>query len=306
MTVQLPPDRLLDRTLGDFVIREKLGRGAFGVVYRAEQPTLAREVAVKVLYQSHQKNPLVIERFLREARLASRLDHPFAVHIYASGAEPDGVLWIAMELVHGKALDELLRAQGPIPLLRFAPLLERLCEVVNAAHDQGIVHRDLKPANVMVLSRAGRLSPKLLDFGVAKFLDLATGEFAHGDEERNPHATRAGAVVGSPSYMAPEQWVAPGAVDARTDLYAMGVLTFEALTGRLPFTGATVKAVAAAHARNPLPPLGLAFPVELDAVLARVTAKQPAARPASALEFAAAFRAAAVRAVEKPELLQLP
>src|SRR5205807_3247763 len=95
-------------------------------------------------------------------RLASRLDHPFAAHIYAFGAESDGVLWIAMELVRGTPLDRLLQAQGPIPLERFAPLLERICQVVQTAHDQGIVHRDLKPGNVMVLARAGQLLPKLL------------------------------------------------------------------------------------------------------------------------------------------------
>src|SRR4029079_6109371 len=115
-----------------------------------------------------------VQRFLREARLASRLDHPYAAHTYALGREPDGVLWIAMELVRGTPLDRLLDAQGPIPLERFVPLLDRICEVVHTAHEQGIVHRDLKPGNVMVLARAGRLLPKLLDFGIAKLDDVET------------------------------------------------------------------------------------------------------------------------------------
>src|SRR5688572_3558685 len=114
-----------------------------------------------------------VQRFLREARLASRLDHPYAAHIYAFGAEPDGTLWIAMELVRGTVLSDYLRASGPLPLERFIPLLERICEVVHSAHEQGIVHRDLKPSNVMVLSRAGRLLPKLLDFGIAKAIEGA-------------------------------------------------------------------------------------------------------------------------------------
>src|SRR6186713_2970007 len=159
---------LVGRALGEFIVREPLSSGGFGTVYRAEQPALAREAVIKVLHRRLLGSDTMVQRFLREARLASRLDHPYAAHIYAFGAEPDGLLWIAMELVRGIPLDRLLRAQGPIPLDRFVPLLERICEVVHSAHEQGIVHRDLKPANVMVLERSGRLLPKLLDFGIAK------------------------------------------------------------------------------------------------------------------------------------------
>src|SRR5215212_632418 len=158
--------RLTERVLGDFALRERVGAGGFGDVYLAEQRTLRREAVVKVLRAG---NALEhgIEGFLREAKLASQLDHPYAAHIYAFGAESDGVCWIAMELVRGASLRALLEAQGPMPLERFVPLLERICEVVNTAHEQGIVHRDLKPDNIMVISRAGRLLPKLLDFGIA-------------------------------------------------------------------------------------------------------------------------------------------
>ena len=169
LTSQAAPLSLAGRTLGDFVVKELIGQGGFGAVYRAEQPLLAREAVIKVLHNKHRTDDTIIQRFLREARLASRLDHPYAAHTYAFGAEPDGLLWIAMELVRGTPLSDLLKTQGPIALERFVPLLERICEVVHTAHEQGIVHRDLKPANVMVLSRAGRLLPKLLDFGIAKF-----------------------------------------------------------------------------------------------------------------------------------------
>ena len=151
---------LIGRTLGDFVVREKLGHGGFGDVYRAEQPLLEREAVIKVLSSRHRHSQESIGRFLREARLASRLDHPYAAHIYNFGAEPDGLLWIAMELVRGTSLREILATRGRIALARFVPLLERICEVVHAAHEQHIVHRDIKPDNIMVLSRSGRLLPK--------------------------------------------------------------------------------------------------------------------------------------------------
>ena len=162
------PAPLRGRALGEFVVRAPLGEGGFGAVYLAEQKGLGREAVVKVPHLRHRASPAMVERFMREARLASRLDHPYAAHVYAFGAEPDGLLWIAMERVRGTTLSELLERQTRIPLERLVPLLDRLCEVVQSAHEMGIVHRDIKPANVMVLSRAGRLLPKLLDFGVAK------------------------------------------------------------------------------------------------------------------------------------------
>ena len=166
-------DRLIGRTLGDFTIQDKLGEGAFGAVYRAEQSSLAREAAVKVVHTWKQQHDGIAQRFLREARLASSLDHPFAAHVYAFGLENDGLLWIAMELVRGTPLSVLIK-QGTIPLARFVPFFERLCDVVHSAHEQGIVHRDIKPANVMVISRSGRLFPKLLDLGIAKLRDVAS------------------------------------------------------------------------------------------------------------------------------------
>ncbi len=326
-------EALVGRRLGEFVVREHLSSGGFGAVFRAEQPALAREAVIKVLHTSLRASESLIARFLREARLASRLDHPFAAHIYAFGAEPDGVLWIAMELVRGTPLDKLLEAQGPIPIERFAPLLERICQVVQTAHDQGIVHRDLKPANVMVLVRAGQLLPKLLDLGIAKLAadepgdsgvrpvakgataddrgvppggSAAEGRRGEIDDDHafaetvtpNPHAssdgrlTEEGAVMGSPLYMAPEQWTDAGDVDERTDIYALGILSYESLTGSPPFSGTNRYAIAMAHARTKPPPLGGKLPPALDGVIAIAMAKRPADRYATALDLAAAFRAA--------------
>jgi len=310
---------LLGRRLGEFVIREKLGEGSTALVFRAEQPLLAREAVIKVLGASVRPNDETVQRFLREARLASHLDHPYAAHIYAFGAEPDGLLWIAMEFVHGTPLDKLLKTQGPLLLTRFVPLLDRICEVVQTAHDQGIIHRDLKPANVMVLSRAGRLLPKLLDFGIAKLLaetvepadpgqrePLAPSAVVAMDERvLRAGLTQRGPYIGTAHYMAPEQWLNAAAVDQRTDIYALAVLSFEALTGRRPFEGMTTLELAREHASKPLPPLGGDLPEALHAVLSRALAKRGPDRFASVLEFAAAFRGAAGLTEEPDQLPQV-
>src|ERR1044071_7026949 len=164
-------DDLSGRKIGDFILRERIGEGGFGAVYSCDQPLLRREAVIKVLHRRLRGREIIVQRFLREAQLASRLDHPYAAHVYAFGIEPDKLLWIAMERVHGITLAEWLKTHGPMPLTQFVPFFEHIASVVQTAHEQGILHRDLKPANVMVIERAGGLFPKLLDFGVAKALD---------------------------------------------------------------------------------------------------------------------------------------
>ncbi|HEU5056336.1 MAG TPA: serine/threonine-protein kinase, partial [Kofleriaceae bacterium] len=321
---------LVGRSLGEFVVREPLSRGGFGIVFRAEQPRLGREAVLKVLHTRLLGSGDSVQRFLREAQLASRLDHPYAAHIYDFGAEADGVTWIAMEMVRGTPLDVLLRTQGPIPLVRFVPLLDRICEVVHSAHEQGIIHRDLKPANVMVLSRSGRLLPKLLDFGIAKIEGDEVGvtseslptfpapvaadgtrkewDDLHADTvpiEGSGRLTEAGAALGSPLYMAPEQWNDAGAAGVPSDLYALAVLSFEALTGSPPFTGPNVIALAHAHAGEAPPSIGPGFPPALDAVFGRALAKKPTDRFGSALALAAAVREASGLAGESAALPRL-
>jgi hypothetical protein len=309
------------RRLGDFIVHELLGAGGQGQVYRARQPALDREAVIKIL--SIQTRLGGAERFLREAKLASRLDHPYAAHVYAFGAEPDGLLWIAMELVRGVTLADWLAAEGPIPLERYLPLFERVCEVVHTAHDQGIIHRDLKPSNIMVVSRAGRLLPKLLDFGIAKAtsgsmeaapgragadqpLDVAItpDEAAATIPSGSPNPvkrvvaplgdlTARGDVLGSPRYMAPELWVEATEADVGADIYALGTLTYECLTGTAPFDAPTLFLLARAHATAPVPPLGGDFPPALDGVLARAMAKDPRARYRSVLDLSRDFARAA-------------
>jgi WD40 repeat protein len=280
------------------------------VIYGAEQRLLGREAVVKVLHVRDREAPERVDRFLREAKLASRLDHPYAAHIYAFGAEPDGLLWIAMERVRGTSLAQVLASQPErrMPLGRFVHLLELICEVVHAAHEQGIVHRDLKPANIMVLSRAGRLLPKLLDFGVAKQIGEPgppRGAAPPPAEATELALTQPGAHLGSPFYMAPEQWAEDGGVDARSDVYALGVLTFEALTGRVPFAGGTVGEIARQHTSAEVPALPADLPAALAPVLRGALAKSRDDRPASALAFAEAVRVAAGVAVSVDTLPRL-
>jgi WD40 repeat protein len=306
---ELPP-----RQLGEFVLRERIASGGQGELYRAEQPALGRDAVVKILRLPPDGVEELRARFLREAHIASRLDHPYAAHVYAFGAEGD-TLWIAMELVRGTSMADYLATAGPMPVGRLVPVFDRLTQVVHSAHEQGIIHRDIKPANVMMVSRAGRLLPKLLDLGIARLADAPILEKV---DELTELSTTVAAIaapanvtghrdshLGTPQYMAPEQWVDPRRADARTDVYALGVLCYEMLTGRRPFDGATLMEVARAHARKPVPALGDGFPAEIDAVLTRAMAKAPADRFATPLELAEALRRAA-HVDDEDQLPQLP
>ncbi len=333
-------ENLTGRRLGDFVLRDRIGEGGNGAVYRAEQPLLGRLAVVKVLHHRLRSSEVALQRFMREAKLASLLDHPYAAHVYAFGVEPDdGLFWIAMELVNGTPLDRWLRDHGPLPIAEFIPFFERVAEVVQTAHEHGIVHRDLKPSNVMVIERAGRLLPKLLDLGIAKLHDdaarprrlslnaIPSEPLAPADDDTLPSAldpdatlppaddaaapalgpelTRADAMLGSPPYMSPEQWSDQGAVGPRSDIYALGVVAYECLTGRRPFEASTIVAYATVHATAPVPPLGNGFSDRLDRCFSRALAKEPADRPATALELVAELRIAADLAQAPTDLPRL-
>jgi WD40 repeat protein/serine/threonine protein kinase len=322
-------DDLSGRKIGEYVLREPLDEGGFGRVYRCDQPILGRKAVIKVLHRRLHSYDAQLQRFLREAQLASRLDHPYAAHIYAFGVEEkDGLLWIAMEFVHGITLKHWLRDRGPMPIERFVPFFEYVAEVVQTAHDRGIVHRDLKPSNVMVIERAGRLLPKLLDFGVAKLLDgelppdstqdtikrlrtlvaekvpeevlqeyrvgasTATDPSPSLQSGGQSRLTPDGAPIGTPAYMPPEQWASAVTVGPSSDLYALAVVAFEALTGRRPFEGMSLADRVEMRCEGKVPPLGSGFPLALDQMFQRALAERPEDRWGSALELAGALRAA--------------
>jgi WD40 repeat protein/serine/threonine protein kinase len=317
---------LSGRTLGEFVLRERIGAGGHGTVYRCERRAFGRDAVVKVLRPPRKgaaEDDAEAARFVREAQLASRLDHPYSAHVYAFGVEDDGVRWIAMELIHGVTLGAWLKARGPMPLAQFVALFEHIAEVVYAAHGRGIVHRDLKPSNIMVTEIGGRLLPKLLDFGIAKLFSAPDSpdkeqfdRAATTARLRNappPERTRTssdpasmrltprGAVLGSAPYMSPEQWCDPWSVGLATDIYALGCLAHEALTGRTPFVADGAPAYCDLHLRAQPPSLGGNFPAGVDKAIRRAIDKSPEARHRSALELAAELRAA-LRAEPREQL----
>jgi WD40 repeat protein/serine/threonine protein kinase len=308
-------DDLCGRQLGEFVLLEKLAEGGCGTLYRCSQRLLGREAVIKVLHEPLRGNKEAEERFLREAQLASRLDHHYAAHVYAFGIEPeDGLCWIAMELVSGETLDQWLCKRGAMPLDQLVPLFECIAEVVHAAHECGIVHRDVKPANVMVTERSGRLIPKLLDFGIAKMsheralpppgvspdgavgencdpMGASGGEVTGTDPNAKDRLTPSRAGIGSSAYMSPEQWDDPRTVGPASDIYSLGVLAYKALTGRVPFTAQSQREWHQQHLRAKVPPLGGDLPAALDRIFQRALAKTPEDRHGTALDLASELRA---------------
>ncbi|HEY5951128.1 MAG TPA: serine/threonine-protein kinase [Kofleriaceae bacterium] len=264
---------------GRYVIEARLGDGAMGAVYRARHVKFGRQFAIKVLHESLVANPKVVRRFEREAELAGRLRHTNVASVVDVGVTDDGLHFTAMELVAGDTLCAML-ADGPVSETRMLDLAKQLCSGLQHAHDLGLIHRDFKPENVIVECVAGgREVARIVDWGVSILRDDA------GDVESEDRLTTKGIVVGTPHYMAPEQ-ARGGAIDHRIDLFALGLICFELLTGKLPFDGSGVD-IARANLEQPTPWMVERNPdVHVDAVLEAIIhallAKHPDERPASA------------------------
>jgi serine/threonine-protein kinase len=254
--------------LGRYELLGELGRGAMGVVFRARDPIIDRVVALKTIDpgRSGEANARFAERFFQEARSAGRLNHPNIVTIYDAG-EAGGEAYIAMEYLEGTSLRQMLDEQAPLPVQRAVEIAGQVARGLAYAHEHGVVHRDIKPANI-IIQRNRR--PKITDFGIARL----------GEAD-----VLAGSRAGSPKYMSPEQIRGDGALDGRSDLFSLGAVLYEMLTGRQPFAGVEVIDIMRAVLEStPAPPSAhnAAVPPELDALVMRMLAKRPDERHPSA------------------------
>ncbi|HZP16692.1 MAG TPA: protein kinase [Terriglobales bacterium] len=278
------PLQLSGQTISHYRIIEKLGGGGMGVVYRATDMKLGRDVALKVLPQDMASDAERLARFQREARAVAALNHPNVVTLH-SVEEYDGVHFLTMELVEGQTLDHLISATG-LPLERIVEIASALAEALAAAHEKGILHRDLKPANVMVTNE-GRV--KVLDFGLAKDV---RGESANDPTLTSAGQTLAGVVMGTPAYMSPEQ-VSGRALDHRTDIFSLGVVLHEMATGRRPFEGRSSPELMSAILRDTPPYVSEVradLPAGLAGVIRRCLEKDPLRRVQTAREVSTELR----------------
>jgi len=287
------PDPLIGRDLlnGQFQIVRKIGTGGMGAVYEASQPSVNGKVAVKILHAKLANRKDLVSRFHREAAAMSHLTHPNTVKVLVYGEDDkDGLLYIVMEYLEGKNLNQTVRAEGPLPAERAIPLLVQSCHALQEAHEKGIVHRDLKPENIFICNHGGMKDfVKVLDFGLAKVTE----------REMRPGSmilTQEGMVFGTPEFMSPEQ--AQGkTLDARSDIYSLAVILYEVLTGKLPFDAKSPMEYIQLHVQKEPIVLsqrvpGKTFPPALDAVIAKALSKNREDRYQTAAEFAQALQQA--------------
>jgi serine/threonine-protein kinase len=272
-----PPKDLIGMTLNNrYLVEQKLGEGGFGAVYRAKQTQMGRAVALKVLHARMARDQQVIGRFKREAQASSLLRNPHTVQVYDFDQTPEGIMYLAMEMLQGKSLHAILTNEGPLDPTRVAKVMDGICDSLGEAHQQGIVHRDIKPENIFLEPQPHPDFVKVLDFGIAK---IVSGDGSN----MGPALTAAGQTLGTLEYMSPEQLMGQQ-LDGRSDLYAVGILAYEMLTGNLPFQVKTPGEMITAHLRTMPPPPSrmiphVAVPPALDDLILRLLAKNRDERP---------------------------
>src|SRR3954467_9371033 len=280
-------DPLLGRVINDrYRILEQIGHGGMGRVYKAQQAPLDRVVALKVLGAGHDRDPNFYKRFFLEASVTAKLTHPNTITLYDYGRTDDGIFFIAMEYLNGRTLSQAMQQDGTLSQERVIHIAQQICRSLREAHALGIIHRDLKPANVILLRQHDDHDfVKVLDFGLVKFFfgDNPDGEI-----------TNAGTFMGSPHYIAPEQARNQGP-DQRCDLYSLGVLLYQMLTGKVPFTAVSPVDIILKHLHEgPVPPRelrpDLAIDAQLEAIVLRCMAKEREDRFQSMDELLAALK----------------
>lgn len=273
--------------LGRYRVLRKLGEGGMGAVYEAENVLLERRVAIKCLLPKLSTDPELVARFVREAQAATRIQHPHIVQVLDLDALPDGTRFMVLELLDGHDLDSELQRLGSIALPRMVSIALQVCDALAAAHQAGVVHRDLKPANVFLVNREERDDfVKIVDFGIARLVE----------HDGPTSLTRTGTLLGTPYYMAPEQVTGQKDIDHRADVYALGVMIYECLTGQPPFEGAGFGQLIVQITQEPAPALRVTrpdCPEALDALVAQMLSKARDDRPASLSAVAAALRSIA-------------
>jgi eukaryotic-like serine/threonine-protein kinase len=273
-----PSGSLVGMKLGEYDVTAQLGAGGMGIVYRGVQPQIGKAVAIKVLKPEIAAGTDSVQALLAEARAVNSIRHPGIVDIFSFGSTPDGRPYVVMELLEGQSLDAVLQGVGRFQALEAIEILEQMLSALDAAHAAGVIHRDLKPANIHLTQlKDGLWRVKILDFGLAKL--TAPGE-------RSTPQTEANVVRGTPEYMAPEQARAQP-VSPRTDLYAVGVIAFELLTGSLPFTASNPVELLMQHISNEPPApssLESSVPEAFEHLILRLLSKSQEERPGSALE----------------------
>ena len=283
-------DDLLGQTLaGKYRIEERLDEGGMGTVYRATHILMEKTVAIKVLNPALAADEKIVTRFTREAKAASRISHPHALTVTDFGESENGIVFLVMEYLRGRTLKEVIRNESPLPLSRIAEILRQVCSALEAAHAGGVVHRDLKSDNIMLEEVGeGQDWAKVLDFGIAKIQEP--------DGAQDTALTAPNLIIGTPQYMSPEQCSQSSEIDARSDIYSLGVIAYEMLTGHVPFTAASPTAIMMKHLQEP-PPSVLAERPDLSpavgGVIARALSKRPEDRYQSVSQLAEAFLFAA-------------